>query len=56
MWTLIDIKSGLIFHCERLTSAFLLRAIVGKGNIYKDGVLSTETAIKLARDTWKNDC
>ena len=52
MYTLIDIKNGLVVHCETLTSALSMRTAIGKGVIYNEDNLLTETAIKLARATW----
>lgn len=53
MYTLIDIKYGLVAHCETLRSALSLRTAICKGIIYRDGNLITEDAIKLARATWE---
>ena len=53
MYTLIDIKNGLIAHCETLHSACSLRTAIGKGVIYRDDNILTETAIYLARATWE---
>lgn len=53
MYTLIDINHGLVAHCETLTSAVSLRTAIGKGVIYRDDNLLTETAIHLARASWE---
>lgn len=53
MYTLIDIKHGLIAHCETFSSACSLRRYIGKGAIYRDDNPLTETAIHQARATWE---
>lgn len=55
MYTLIDIKHGLVFHCETLRCALSLRTTICKGIIYRDGNLITESAIKMARATWEKE-
>ncbi len=56
MWTIIDIKSGLIAHCETFSSAVALIREIKKGRIFKDDNTYTQYAIELARETWKNEC
>ena len=53
MYTLIDIKNGLVFHCETLASAVALRAEIQKGTIYNDDNILTQSAIALAHATWE---
>ena len=52
-YTIIDISSGLIAHCETYEAAIHFREITRRGAIISPVAPVYDTAIREARSTWE---